>query len=69
MTAAFDSQGCAENGPGFACIPQPTGDGIDGIPAVIMNRVQYRNFGDYEVMVLNFMVDVSGTNNEISGIR
>jgi hypothetical protein len=69
LTAAFDSQGCAENGPGFACIPQPTGDGIDGIPAVIMNRVQYRNFGDYEVMVLNFMVDVSGTNNEISGIR
>jgi hypothetical protein len=69
LTAAFDSEGCAENGPGFACIPQPTGDGIDGIPWVIMNRVQYRNFGDYEVMVLNFMVDVSGTNDEVSGIR
>lgn len=69
ITAPFDSEGCAENGPGFACIPQPTGDGIDGIPWVIMNRVQYRNFGDYEVMMLNFMVDVSGTNNEISGIR
>jgi len=68
-TAPFDSEGCAVNGPGFACIPQPNGSGIDGIPWVIMNRVQYRNFATYEVMVLNFMVDVSGTTNEISGIR
>ena len=69
ITAPFDSEGCAVNGPGFACIPQPSGNGIDGIPWVIMNRVQYRNFGDYEAMVLNFMVDITGTSNEISGIR
>ena len=68
-TTPFDSEGCAENGPGFACIPQPTGNGIDGIPWVLMNRVQYRNFVSHETMVLNFMVNVSGTNDEISGIR
>ena len=35
--AATDTDFCAAPGPNFACIPQPNGQGIDGIPQVIMH--------------------------------
>ncbi|MCB0707500.1 MAG: T9SS type A sorting domain-containing protein [Saprospiraceae bacterium] len=67
-TAPFDANPCALSGANFACIPQPNGQGIDGSPAIIMQRVQYRNFGTYETIVLNFITDVAGGSN-LAGIR
>ena len=54
--AATDTDFCAALGAGFACIPQPNGQGIDGIPQVIMHQSHYRNFGSHESIVLNFTV-------------
>ncbi|MBR9920612.1 MAG: T9SS type A sorting domain-containing protein [Bacteroidetes bacterium] len=67
-TAPFDANPCELSGANFACIPQPNGQGIDGSPGIIMHRVQYRNFGTHEAVVLNFITDVSGGNNQ-AGIR
>ncbi|MBK7407255.1 MAG: T9SS type A sorting domain-containing protein [Saprospirales bacterium] len=67
-TAPFDSNPCSASGSGFACIPQLGGNGIDGLPEVIMHQVHYRNFGSHESMVLNFIVDATAGNN-VSGIR
>ena len=66
-TSPFDTNPCAAPGFGFACIPQPNGSGIDGLPEVIMNQSHYRNFGSHESIVLNFITDADG--NELSGIR
>lgn len=67
-TAPFDSNPCAISGGfGFDCIPQPNGTGIDGLPEVVMNLPQYRNFGNHEAIVCNFITDASG--NNLSGIR
>ncbi|MCI5083138.1 MAG: T9SS type A sorting domain-containing protein [Saprospiraceae bacterium] len=66
-TSPFDTNPCAAPGFGFACIPQPNGNGIDGLPEVIMNQSHYRNFGSHESIVLNFITDVTG--DELSGIR
>ncbi|MEO1438028.1 MAG: hypothetical protein AAFV80_20970, partial [Bacteroidota bacterium] len=63
----FDLVPCAAAGAGFACIPQPSGSGIDGLPEVIMHQTHYRNFGTHESMVLNFITDADG--NNLSGIR
>lgn len=63
----FDSEFCSVAGPGFSCVPQPNGIGIDGIPWVIMHKIQYRNFGTHSSMVMNFTVDASG--DDIGGIR
>ena len=68
FTAPFNTAACAAPGSGFACIPQLNGGGIDGIPETIMHQVHYRNFGSYEVMVLNFLVNAGGA-NIIAGIR
>ncbi len=68
-TTPFDSNPCAAEVPGtFACIPQLDGQGIDGIPEVIMNVPQYRNFGSYEAIVLSFITDVTDGDN-LAGIR
>lgn len=67
-TASFDSYPCAATTGGFACIPQPSGGGIDGIPKVLMHRMPYRNFGTHESIVLNFITDADPGNN-LSGIR
>jgi hypothetical protein len=66
-TAPFDTYPCAAPGFGFACIPQLNGNGIDGLPEVIMFEVHYRNFNSYEAMVMNFITDANGDN--LSGIR
>jgi len=66
-TAAFDTYPCAVSGPGFECIPQLGGQGIDGLPEIIMNQPHYRAFEAHESIVLNFITDATGNNR--SGIR
>ncbi|MDX1410128.1 MAG: hypothetical protein R3330_18390, partial [Saprospiraceae bacterium] len=66
-TAPFDAEFCSVSGPGFTCVPQPNGVGIDGIPWVIMHRMKYRRFAEHSAIVLNFTVDVSGDDD--AGIR
>lgn len=68
VTSPFDTNPCSAAGPGFACMPQLGGTGIDGIPETIMNQAHYRNFGSHESMVFNFITDVTGGQN-LSGIR
>ena len=64
-TAPFDSNMCSYS---LNCIPQPsTGAKLDALSDRLMYRLQYRNFGDSESMVLNHTVDVDGTNH--GGIR
>lgn len=62
-TAAFDSNLC-----GYArnCIPQPGGANVDAISDRLMYRLQYRNFGDHQAMVVNHTVDVGG---DRAGVR
>ncbi len=63
---AFDSNLCGETT--RDCVCQPDTDLlVPVIPHVIQNRVQYRNFGDYEMLLLNFPVDINGEN--VAGIR
>jgi len=64
----FDSYPCSVPGIGFSCIPQLGGDGVDGIPEVIMNIPHYRRFGNHESIVFNFITDATNGNN-IAGIR
>ena len=66
-TAPFDTYPCAVSGSGFECIPQLGGQGIDGLPEVIMNQPHYRAFEAHESIVLNFITDATGNNR--SGIR
>jgi hypothetical protein len=43
------------------CIPQPgTSARLDALPAQVMHRVAYRNFGDHESLVLDVTVDAGG---------
>ena len=66
-TSPYDSYACASEGFGFACVPQLNGNGLDGIPDIVMNQAVYRNFGSYEAMVMCFMTDATG--NDLAGIR
>jgi subtilase family serine protease len=64
-TAPFDSDLC-----GYTrnCIPMPGTDvKVDAIADRLMYRLQYRNFGSYESLVVNHTVDVDGTDH--AGIR
>ena len=64
-TAAFDSDMCAGS---RNCIPQSgTTRRLDAIADRLMYRLQYRNFGGYQTMVLNHTVDVNSTDR--AGIR
>jgi hypothetical protein len=66
-TAAFDSDLC---GLGLRplCIPQPgTPQLLDTLRGVPMYRLQYRNFGTHESLVVNHDVDVNGA--DLAGIR
>ncbi len=67
-TAPYDGFPCAALGPGFACIPQPNGLGLDGLPEVIMHAPQYRNFGSHEAIVLSFVTDVTDGEDH-AGVR
>lgn len=67
VTSPYDANACAVDGPGFACVPQMGGGGLDGLPEFIQNQPHYRNFGSHESMVMCFMTDVDG--NDLAGIR
>ncbi|MBI5914191.1 MAG: T9SS type A sorting domain-containing protein [Bacteroidetes bacterium] len=64
-TEPFDSKICNSNI--FDCIAQPNGSTLSVLEQIVMHRVQYRNFGTHESMVLNHVVDADGNNQ--SGIR
>ena len=59
VVSPYDSYPCSAGGIGFACMPQPNGTGLDGLPDIIMQRAIYRNFGSHESMVFNFITDVT----------
>ena len=63
----FDSDLC-NAGQDLSCVPQPaTNIGLDAIPQLIMNRLQYRNFGTHETLVGSFTFDLTG--NDQAAIR
>ncbi|OFW17252.1 MAG: hypothetical protein A3F70_10110 [Acidobacteria bacterium RIFCSPLOWO2_12_FULL_67_14] len=63
-TAAFNSNMC-----GYVrnCIPMKDGTPVDAISDRLMFRLQYRNFGAHQTLVVNHTVDVDGTDR--AGIR
>jgi uncharacterized repeat protein (TIGR01451 family) len=66
-TAAFSTDlSCT---PGFRdCVPQPgTTQRLDSLSNRLMARLQYRNFGDHQAMVINQTVDADGNNR--AGVR
>ncbi len=51
-----------------ACIPQPgTSNKLDAISDRLMYRLQYRNYGDYEMLLTNHTVDVDS--NDHAGVH
>jgi subtilase family serine protease len=64
-TQPFDSDMCAGT---RNCLSQPaTAVRIDSMADRLMYRLQYRNFGDHESLVVNHTVDADGTDH--AGIR
>lgn len=61
--AAFNSDMC---GYSRNCIPQPGGTAVDAISDRLMYRLQYRNFGAHQTLVVNHTVDVGGDH---AGVR
>lgn len=62
----FDSELCGFSS--FSCFEQPSGlNPLDPLREVVMWRVQYRNFVDYETLVGNMVTDVD--TNDRGGIR
>jgi len=62
-TASFDSNMCDGS---RNCIPQPGGVPVHAISDRLMYRLQYRNFGDHQSLVVNHTVDVGGDH---AGVR
>lgn len=62
--AAFNSNLCDYS---RNCIDQPGGTKLDSISDRLMYRLQYRNFGTYQTLVVNHTVDVNGA--DLAGIR
>jgi len=64
-TEPFDSSMCRYS---MNCIPQPmTMKKLDALSDRLMYRLQYRNFGNHETMVVNHTVDVNRSDH--AGIR
>jgi subtilase family serine protease len=64
-TAPFDSNLCDYS---RTCLPQPsTTARLDAMADRLMYRLQYRNFGTHESLVVNHTVDADGTDH--AGIR
>lgn len=63
--AEIDSELCGFSS--FNCFPQPSGPTLDPLREIVMNRLQYRNFGTHQTLVSNLVTDVGGTNH--GGIR
>ena len=51
----------------FNAFPQPSGQRLDPLREPVMNRLVYRNFGAYEVLLGNLVTDVDG--NDTGGVR
>lgn len=65
-TDPFDTELCGYTS--FSCIEQPgTNTSLDPLREVLMNKIIYRNFGSYEVLVCNHVTDVDNTDH--AGIR
>ncbi len=64
-SAPFDTDLCAY---ARSCIPQPgTTQGLDALSSRLMYRLQYRNFGDRETLVVSHTVDSDGSDH--AGVR
>ncbi len=64
--AEIDSSLCGLTS--FNCIPQPgSSTTLDPLREVIMNRLQYRNFGSYQSLVGSLVTDVNGADR--AGVR
>lgn len=61
----FESELCGYTS--FSCIPQPSGNDLDPLRELLMNRIMYRNFGSYEALVCAHVTDVDGSDH--AGIR
>ncbi len=66
FTEPFDGNACIA-GSIFNCLTDSDGNTVSSLMHVLMHRVQYRNFGSHESMVLNHVVDVDG--NNLAGVR
>ncbi len=65
-TAAFDTELCGFVA--FSCIDQPgSATDLDPLREVLMNKIEYRDFGTYASIVCNHTVDVNNTDR--AGIR
>jgi len=65
-TAAFDMKMCGDNN--AACIRQKaTSNRLDALTQYLMYRLQYRNFGTHQTMVVNHTVDAES--NDHAGVR
>jgi len=65
-TAAFDMKMCGDNN--AACIRQKgTSSRLDALTQYLMYRLQYRNFGTHQSMVVNHTVDTES--NDHAGVR
>jgi hypothetical protein len=61
----FDSELCSFS---CNCIPEPSpGEKLDALSKLTMYRLQYRNFGGYQTLLVNHTVDVNGASR--AGIR
>ena len=60
----FDSDMC---GYGRNCIPQPGGTNVDALSDRLMFRLQYRNFGSHQTLMVNHTVDANGSDR--AGVR
>ncbi len=56
------------DGGSFSNLTQPNGTDIDALQATVMYMTNYRRFSDYNSAVLNFVVDLDGTDSH-AGIR
>jgi hypothetical protein len=55
--APFNVLPCTLYSQSRSCIPQPGAPSVDAVGDRIMHRLTYRNFGAYEVLLLNHTVD------------
>jgi len=64
----FESELCGLTA--FACVPQPrSATKLDPLREPMMWRVQYRNFGDRQVMLGSWVTDVVGGSADIHGVQ
>ncbi|MGH9197825.1 MAG: DUF11 domain-containing protein, partial [Acidimicrobiia bacterium] len=68
LSVAFDPLSCVSTGT-RDCIPQPgTSEKLDSLGDRLMYRLQYRNFGSYQVLLANHTVDADGPGDH-AGVR